>query len=85
MKPGDLICVKDKLTSVRIYTNSECNSWDNKTSTHIVKACETLQSHNKDICLFINESQNNFNQDILMVLFSYGIRWVYKMDFNIIQ
>ena len=82
MKPGDLICAKDKLTSVRIYTNSECNSWDNKTSTHITKSWET---YDKDICLFINESQNYFNQDILMVLFSHGIRWVYKMDFNIIQ
>ena len=70
MKRGDLICVKDKLTSVRIYTNRQCN---------------TSETCDKNICLLISESQNQFGQDILMVLFSHGIRWVYKMDFHIIQ
>ena len=73
MKPGDLLRSRSKLLVgvVRIYTDDQCDSWE----THMKK---------DDIPVLLEELQNDWKQDVLKVLFPWGIRWIYKNDVMVV-
>ena len=74
MKPGDLLQSRSKLLVgvVRIYTDDQCDSWE----THMKK---------DDIPVLLEELQNGWKQDVLKVLFPWGIRWIYKNDVMVVE
>lgn len=69
MIPGSLLTCRPKLQVgvVRIYTDPQCENWE----THMRK---------EDFVVLLEEQQNRWDQDVLKVLFPWGIRWVYKLD-----
>ena len=73
MKPGDLLQSRSKLLVgvVRIYTDDQCDSWE----TYMKK---------DDIPVLLEEQQNGWKQDVLKVLFPWGIRWIYKNDVMVV-
>ena len=73
MKPGDLLRSRDKLKVgvVRIYTDDQCDSWE----THMRK---------EEVVLLLDEQKNQWDQDVLKVLFPRGIRWLYRLDAEVI-
>lgn len=74
MKPGDLLQARSKIQVgvVRIYTDDQCDSWE----THVKKG-ETF--------LLLDEHQNQWSQDVCKVLFPRGIRWVYRLDVEVVE
>lgn len=73
MKPGDLLHARSKFVGVvRIYTDDQCDSWE----THMKP---------KEVVLLLDEHQNQWDQDVLKVLFPRGIRWLYKVDMDVVQ
>lgn len=73
MKPGDLLRSRDKLKVgvVRIYTDDQCDSWE----THMKK---------DELVVFLKEHQTQ-RGNVLTVLFPRGIRWLYRLDVEVIQ
>ena len=74
MKPGDLLRVRNKIQVgvVRVYTDDQCDSWE----IHMEK--------NEIVCL-LEEYQNQWSQNVLKVLFPRGVRWVYRLDMEILN
>jgi hypothetical protein len=74
VKPGDLLQPRSKLLVgvVRIYTDDQCDSWE----THMKKG---------DVVVLLEEQQNGWKQDVLKVLFPWGIRWIYKVDVMVVN
>jgi len=74
MIPGDLLQTKSKIQVgvVRIYTDNQCDSWE----THVKKG-ETF--------VLLEEHQNQWGQDVCKVLFPRGIRWVYRLDVEVVE
>jgi hypothetical protein len=73
VKVGDLLRSRSKLDVgvVRIYTDDQCDSWE----THMKK---------DELVVFLEEHQNQWGQDVLTVLFPRGIRWLYRLDVEVI-
>jgi hypothetical protein len=71
---GDLLQAKNKIQVgvVRIYTDDQCDGWE----THVKKG-ETF--------LLLEEHQNQWSQDVCKVLFPHGIRWVYRLDVEVVK
>ena len=74
MKRGDLLRARNKIQVgvVRIYTDPQCESWE----THMKK---------DEVVLLLEEFQNQWDQDVLTVLFPRGVRWVYRLDVEVIS
>jgi hypothetical protein len=74
MKRGDLLRAQDKIKVgvVRIYTDDQCCVWE----TH-VKRGETF--------VLLDEHQNSWKQDVCRVLFPRGVRWVYRLDVEVVE
>ena len=74
MIPGDLLRARDKIQVgvVRIYTDDQCDGWE----THVRKG-ETF--------VLLEEHQNQWGQDVCKVLFPRGIRWVYRLDVEVVK
>jgi hypothetical protein len=74
MIPGDLLQAKNKIQVgvVRIYTDDQCDGWE----THVKKG-ETF--------VLLEEHQNQWSQDVCKVLFPQGIRWVYRLDVEVVK
>ena len=74
MIPGDLLQARSKIQVgwVRIYTDNQCDGWE----THVRKG-ETF--------LLLDEHQNQWKQDVCKVLFPRGIRWVYRLDVEVVE
>ena len=74
MIPGDLLQAKSKIQVgvVRIYTDDQCDGWE----THVRKG-ETF--------VLLEEHQNQWKQDVCKVLFPRGIRWVYRLDVEVVE
>jgi hypothetical protein len=71
---GDLLQARSKIQVgvVRIYTDDQCDGWE----THVRKG-ETF--------LLLEEHQNQWSQDVCKVLFPHGIRWVYRLDVEVVK
>jgi len=71
---GDLLQAKSKIQVgvVRIYREPQCDSWE----THTIKG-ETF--------LLLEEHKNQWGQDVCKVLFPWGIRWVYRLDVEVVE
>jgi len=71
---GDLLRARNKIQVgvVRIYTEQNCSEWE----THVKKG-ETF--------LLLDEHQNQWKQDVCKVLFPRGIRWVYRLDVEVVE
>jgi len=71
---GDLLRARNKIQVgvVRIYTEQNCSEWE----THVKK---------DELVVFLEEHQNQWGQDVLTVLFPRGIRWLYRLDAEVIQ
>jgi hypothetical protein len=74
MRVGDLLRARSKIQVgvVRIYTDDQCDSWE----THLKKG-ETF--------ILLEEHQNQWSQDVCKVLFPHGIRWVYRLDVEVVE
>jgi hypothetical protein len=74
MKPGDLLQARNKIRvgSVRIYTDDQCDEWE----THVKKG-ETF--------VLLEEHQNQWDMGVCKVLFPRGIRWVYRLDVEVVE
>jgi hypothetical protein len=74
MIPGDLLRARSKIRVgvVRIYTDDRCDEWE----THVKKG-ETF--------VLLDEHQNSWKQDVCKVLFPRGIRWVYRLDVEVVE
>ena len=73
---GDLLRARNKIQVgvVRIYTDNQCDGlgWE----THVKKG-ETF--------VLLEEHQNQWGQDVFKVLFPRGIRWVYRLDVEVVE
>ena len=71
---GDLLRARSKIRVglVRIYTDNQCDGWE----THVRKG-ETF--------VLLEEFQNQWKQDVCKVLFPQGIRWVYRLDVEVVE
>ena len=73
---GDLLRARNKIQVgvVRIYTDNQCDGlgWE----THVRKG-ETF--------VLLEEHQNQWGQDVFKVLFPRGIRWVYRLDVEVVE
>jgi hypothetical protein len=71
---GDLLRARNKIQVgvVRIYTEQNCSEWE----THVKKG-ETF--------VLLDEHQNSWKQDVCKVLFPRGIRWVYRLDVEVVE
>ena len=71
---GDLLRARSKIQVgvVRIYTDNQCDGWE----THVRKG-ETF--------VLLEEFQNQWKQDVCKVLFPRGIRWVYRLDVEVVE
>jgi hypothetical protein len=74
MKRGDLLCARNnsQVGVVRIYTEQNCSEWE----THVKKG-ETF--------VLLDEHQNVWKQDVCKVLFPRGVRWVYRLDVEVVE
>jgi hypothetical protein len=74
MKRGDLLRARNKIQvgAVRIYTDNQCEFWE----THMRK---------DDFIILLGEHQNQWGQNVLSVLFPWGIRWVYRLDVEVVE
>jgi hypothetical protein len=74
MIPGDLLQAKNKIQVgvIRIYTDAQCDRWE----THVRKG-ETF--------VLLEEHQNQWSQNVCKVLFPHGIRWVYRLDVEVVK
>jgi hypothetical protein len=74
MKRGDLLRARSKIRVglVRIFTEQNCSEWE----THVKKG-ETF--------VLLEENQNTWKQDVCKVLFPRGIRWVYRLDVEVVE
>ena len=70
---GDLLQARSKIQVgvVRIYTDNQCDGWE----THVKKG-ETF--------LLLEEFQNQWGKNC-KVLFPRGIRWVYRLDVEVVE
>lgn len=71
---GDLLRARSKIRVgvVRIYTDAQCDGWQT-----YVKKGETF--------VLLDEHQNQWKQDVCKVLFPWGIRWVYRLDVEVVE
>jgi hypothetical protein len=69
---GDLLRARSKTGLVRICTEPQCDSWQT-----YVKKGETF--------VLLDEHQNQWNQNVCKVLFPWGIRWVYRLDVEVVE
>ena len=75
MKSGDLLCarsVMDSRLTVRVYKDDQCEFWDR-------------YADHEEIFLFLCEHQNEWKQDVITVLSTKEISWVYKMDVELLN
>ena len=74
MIPGDLLRARSvfRVGLVRIYEDDQCESWQ----TYMSKW---------DVVVLLEEFQNRWDEGVCKVLFPRGIRWVYKMDVEVMQ
>lgn len=73
MKPGDLLRCKNGMVVGlgRVYTDLLCDSWE----THMKK---------DEVVMLLERQRNQFDQDVLKVLFPRGVRWLYQEDVKVI-
>jgi hypothetical protein len=74
MRVGDLLRARSKIRVglVRIFTEPQCDSWET-----YVKKGETF--------VLLEENQNTWKQDVCKVLFPNGVRWVYRLDVEVVE
>ena len=74
MKPGSLLRVRKTIgtNAAVIYTDDQCQFW----KTHM---------RNDDFAILLGEHQNKWGLDVLSVLFPWGIRWVYRLDVEVVE
>jgi len=74
VKIGDLLRSRDKLHIgvVRIYTDDQCDFWE----THMRK---------EEVVLLLEEQRNQWDQFVVKVLFPRGVRWIYRLDVEVLQ
>lgn len=57
---------------IRFYTDSKCVSWE-------------TYANGEEVFILLEEFRNKWEQDICKVLFHRGIRWLYRMDVEVVN
>ena len=76
MRPGDMIRVNSSYLGkglVRIYANELCDSW--------IRGARV----NETLLVLSTETTDRFGHMILRVLCEDGIRWVYELDWEVLD
>lgn len=72
MKRGDLLRSSVRYGVVRIYNDPQCDSWENYMGKD-------------EVVLLLEEQRNQWDQFVVKVLFPRGVRWIYRLDVEVLQ